>query len=216
MPIRIRPIYNLKPLVVNLEGIFEISALIEANFTHVLYSATDEIWEIYDESRSTFLEAISQREKLDSLKIFAKLGDDNKTENKREMTLHFNEHKAEITLEALPRDQNWFSHFLIDLKKHVKPGSFAQNLRSYGEDFNKYNVYIAVVGFTLFPSTMTESVPYCKIIIQNKPINSFNENIKANLVSSLIWSILAFLFGIVLTLIVQNLKAQGYELPFMQ
>lgn len=69
MPIRIKPIHDLKPCLLDIDGIKAIAERVCREFPSASYAAVDGAWEIYDETKDTFLEAIYQREKLDSLLI---------------------------------------------------------------------------------------------------------------------------------------------------
>jgi hypothetical protein len=66
----------------------------------------------------------------------------------------------------------------------------------------------AIMGFVKgFSGTI--STPYTKIVIRDKPPNAFLENVKANLVSNVIWAILVFILGIIATFVGQWLFRRG-------
>lgn len=71
MPVRIKPIHNLDPCTLNLEGIKGICALIDKEFGHGSYAAEDDIWIVYDESSIPFLDIIDGRDRLDSFTVVA-------------------------------------------------------------------------------------------------------------------------------------------------
>ena len=65
MPIKIKPVRDLGPCTLDLDGIKGICSLLDKEFKDVRYIAEDDIWSVFDEPCHTFIEAISQREKLD-------------------------------------------------------------------------------------------------------------------------------------------------------
>lgn len=210
MPTRVRPIHDLGPCVLTLESIAEITKLVEDDFQIALYTAQDGIWEIFEHSRDAFLTEIGERARLDSFRVVAQVDLEHLEGNgeassesltafeqmarqyqmrglrekaigqewreERYIEILFNAEEAKVKCDAPPTDEHWFEHFLLDLKKHVLRPSFRQRV-----------------------SGRTEEIPYCRIVIHKKPPDPFMDNIKANLVSNLIW----LLIGTLVALLVQ-------------
>jgi hypothetical protein len=211
MPVRIKPIYDLKPCILNLASIQGIISLVGNNFSITKYSASDGIWEIYDESCDHFKDAISERQTLDSFVVKAvEEFAEEFSEDSKELEIIFNENEAKVVLNAHPKHEDWFEHFLIDLKKHLLEPSFSQVVAH--ENNMRPELYLRVLFIRAPLSFAIFQAPYCKIVIQKKPPNPFVENVKANLFSNLIWALL----GILLTLLVQWLSRElGIDLnPF--
>ena len=202
MPVRIKPVYDLGPCRLFLDGIKGISDRVERDFPNVRYGALDGAWEIYDEPRQTFLDAISQRERLDEITIIA----EKEQPSPISLKIILGKKEANVYLVAAPELQDWFEHFLIDLKKHLEKPDFAQLLayttsaRNKGIGWFSAMVVVATVPGS-FNTTLKFSSAYCKIIIHRRPPNEFVENIKVNLVSNLIWAILVFIAGVIVTLL---------------
>lgn len=208
MPVRIKPVQNFSPCIITLDGLKGISELIEAEFTDITYSATDGIWEIYNETQEQFFDTIVNREELDSFNLKA---ESIEGMEKKSVELIFNESTAQVTFNASPNQERWFQHFLTDLDKYLLRPSLAQLLV---HTYENPDVYFRVpLVFLSVPIRLNNlAVPYCKIVIQKKPPNPFIENIKANLVSSVIWVALT----VFLTLVAQWVfSAFGIDLnPF--
>lgn len=194
MPIRIKPTYDLHPCKLNLEGIKGIIEIISQDFINISCYAIDKTWEIYEETPTIFLDAISKRETLDSFRVtgiaHTPIGPDKKIE------IVFSPAEARVSLDAQPNEENWFEHLLIDLKKFLLPPDFSQRLAlpsSVSTD----------IGFKVFgvSSNINISVPYCQITLYKKPSDPFWENIKANIVSNIIWAIVVFFVGVLVALI---------------
>ncbi len=204
MPIRIKPSHKLAPCILTLESIKKITELVGRDFSNdwdsVSFSASDGPWEIYDEPREAFLQAIAERSKLDSFIVEVKSeGSIDK------MGLVFNEMEAKVMLVADPQHENWFEHFMVDLKKCLLPPSFAQLVgHVYGQQDFSFDIRLAFLAIPISPSLMI-STPYCKIVIRQKPPSPFVENIKANIVSNIIWAIVVFVLGAVFTLVTQQI-----------
>ncbi|HEY9858571.1 MAG TPA: hypothetical protein V6D16_03630 [Candidatus Obscuribacterales bacterium] len=200
MPIRIKPKYIIGTCVITFEDIQKIAALVDAEFSFSNYSATDRIWEIYDETQSPFLTEISQRDTLGSLEIRAC---DNAPVDSREIKIIFDKKEASITCTADPKHERWFEHFVADLEKLTHPPTFSQMI-DYG-GFYRNLLSITVKAVLLYDASLNTSTPYCKIVIREKPPNPFVENIKANIVSNIIWAVGVFVFGVAATLLTQQL-----------
>ena len=71
MPVRIKPVRDLGPCTLNLEGIKGICALMDREFGRVSYAAEDDIWIVYNEPSTSFLHMIGGRDKLDALTVEA-------------------------------------------------------------------------------------------------------------------------------------------------
>lgn len=216
MPIRIKPTHDLGPCVLNLDSLQRIIKLVDNEFPAATYSATDNVWEIYDEPSRPFLDAVSQRATLDSFVVNGKLATAANYMLPKEVTIVFNESEATVMCNAQPDQQNWFEHFLIDLKKHILPPSFAQRLANIYRKGNFTLSYPVIIGSVLTMSveqfSNTAKNPYCRIAIRQRLPSPFIESIKANLVSNLIWA----LFGAILLIIAQwILQTYGINLnPF--
>lgn len=210
MPVRIKPNIYLPPCTLNLKGIQGIIELISKDSSEISCSAVDGVWEIYSAKSDEFLETISKRDKLDSLEITGQVYEypfghpDEGYKIKKQIKIVFSAVEASVSLLAHPDEENWFEHFLIDLKKLLLPPTFSQRF-SFSSGGLKYlspkiELGIVGVGASLNPS-FGFSTPYCRIILQKTPPDPFWENVKANLASNIIWAILVFLFGVILTLI---------------
>jgi len=190
MPVRIKPSNDLGVCTLTLESIKQIAQIVKADFPGAKHSAADGIWEIYDEDVDTFLAAIQDREKLDSIVIVA---DSTTTASNRHLEIVLNHKEAKIDCVAPQTDENWFEHLLTDIKKHILPPSFAQLMI---HTTGKTSFYIGLPPFftVLIPFGPSAATAYCRILIQQKPPNPFIENIKANLVSNIIWLVLGGIF----------------------
>ncbi len=190
MPVRIKPIQKLKPCILTLTSIENISNLVIRNFESITFAANDGVWEIYDEGdKENFFKYISDRAKLDSFVI--KATDHNKS---RALEVVFNEKQAKIHFSASPDHENWFEHFIIDVKKYLLPPTFSQRLvYLYGQHDYEFEIPF-VIKIPIGP--YASSTPYCLIILHKKPRSEFAENVKANLFSNLIWLILGVAFTV--------------------
>ena len=201
MPVRIKPTYDLGPCVLNLESIQKIVNRVEGDFPATTNCfANDDVWEIFDEPGQSFLAAISQHDTLDSFSVKAT---SSTSGNRKEIDITFDEKKAEIRCTAHPEHEQWFKHFLIDITEYILPPSFVQ-LTAHRYMQGGFNLSFMFLSIPFNPSSAA-STPYCRIVIRKKPPNPFVENIIANLVSNVIWIMLVFVFGIVSTLIAQNI-----------
>lgn len=208
MPIRIKPVHDLKPCVLDLESIQGICALIEGNFNRALFSAEDGAWEVFDAGRGEFISAIELRETLDSFTIRANniLVQEFKGEAgavriehvEKEINIIFDRHEATVKFTGPYEMENWFEHFIIDLKKHLRSPRLRQRLRA-DKDSNVYgSLGVAIAGIAV---TELSGGRYCQIILKERPPNAFVENVKANLFSNLIWVVIVFVAGSLFTLL---------------
>jgi len=205
MPIRIKPVHELRPCLLNLTSIEGLSALVKKEFPSATFSATDTIWEIYDEpSRDEFLKAISSREKLDTFIIKTPPASivSASQSHPKDLELRFTESEAKILFNGNPDDENWFEHFLIDAKKYILSPTFRQ-LLVYLSTKNQLYLKLPLLIIPM-DIEISAATPYSKIVIHQKAPNPFWENIKANIVSNIIWAILTFALGVIATIIAQQ------------
>ncbi|HEY9907979.1 MAG TPA: hypothetical protein V6D18_10315 [Thermosynechococcaceae cyanobacterium] len=200
MPIRIKPIYRLAPCVLTFEDIQKIATLVDMEFPVATFSANDKIWEIYEETREPFLTAISQRDVLDLLEIKA---NDNVSGDAREVKIIFSGDEAKVTCMADPKHERWFEHFINDLERCIHPPTLLQ-LMTYNYRYQNVISTALMVALPISVS-LSRSTPYCKIVIRQKPPDPFIENIKANIVSNIIWAVGVFVFGVLATVVTQQL-----------
>jgi hypothetical protein len=200
MPIRIKPKIDLGPCVLTLKCIEGITELVIKEFPDATFSANDYIWEIFDENRAVFIKEISEREKLDEFIVSVKTPALTSTPKKdliEEIKIVFNKDEATVTCDAHPSQQNWIEHFLLDLNKHILPPSFSQrvaNLYRKGElSVSLPVVFGSLLAISLDGATDSTKNPYSHIVIKESPPSPFVENIKANLVSSVIWALIGAL-----------------------
>ncbi len=200
MPIRINPLLDLGPCVLTLENIKKIADTVEKEFPQAVFSADDKIWQIYGEPKVPFLTAVAHRDLLDAFGIWGQVDLVGKS---REITVLFNDEEASIKLVADPEDEIWFEHLVTDIKKHLGPPTFRQMV-VYRSGSTHFDVRLL---FLTFPVDLSAALttPYCRITIKQNPPNPFVENVKANLVSNVLWAIFVFILGIVSTLVGQLL-----------
>lgn len=67
MPVRIKPIHDLGPCTLDLQNIEEVIALLSKEFDDTICSASDGVWELYDEKPNDLFAYVSKRDKLDTL-----------------------------------------------------------------------------------------------------------------------------------------------------
>lgn len=189
MPTRITPSVKLRPCNLNLASIEGITALVEREFPESSFAASDGYWEVYDETRDNLLAVISERETLDSF-VARGASVDQSSGEVREVTITFNIVDARVDCSAPVRYHDWFEHFMIDLRKHVLP---------------REHLLMKVLVHAFLNDTEQVVVrPYCKIVLREKAPNPFTENVKANLVSNLIWLVAGVLFTLFLQWLFNN------------
>src|ERR1700752_3160718 len=220
MPIRIKPKIDLGPCVLTLKSIEGITELVSNEFPHATFCADDYIWEIFDEKRIPFIQEISRRQKLDEFLVIVKLSDANTRSKKaprvEEMKIVFNKEEATVTCNAHPNQENWIEHFLTDLKKHILSPSLSQRMAILYRTGNISTLFpafiVSLTTISLDGETDSTKYPYSRIVIKENPPNPFVENIKANMVSNVIW----VLIGAILLLITQWIfRTYGVDLnPF--
>jgi hypothetical protein len=214
MPIRIKPVHDLKPCVLDLESIKEICSLVEQNFNEAIFSGEDGVWEVYNEGKDNFISAISPRETLDSFTVEARnrvvvtktYGNTvlNTAEIEKDINILFNKYQATVKFSG-PHDlENWFEHFMFDLKKHLRAPSFRQRLlaESGKGDYGPLGITIpagSMAAGIIKLGMSSGSARYCQIVLHKRPPSAFIENIKANLVSNLIWVVIVFTAGVAFT-----------------
>lgn len=211
MPIRIKPVYDLGPCVLDLEGIKEICALVHQHFNQACFSAESGIWEVYNEPSHEFIEAISPHQTLDSFVVKAENriqeGNTSGEQTNRIIEMVFDRTQATVKFSGPFEQENWFEHFLIDTRKHLRRPDLRQRLLR--ETASTKLEPFPIPAYSDAPSLWTEwllrnaitssRAKYCYIILRRNPPDPFIENIKANLVSNLIWLIIAFVGDIVCT-----------------
>jgi hypothetical protein len=208
MPIRIKPVHDLKPCVLDLEGIKGICDLIMQNFNSAKFSAEDGVWEVFNETKDKFISAITQREKLDSFTVKAKniLQDEVVIQGEmlqeesadKVIRIRFDKHQAKVKFTGLHELENWFEHFIIDLRKQLRPPQFRQRLLAGGVKGFVITASLTIAGLSVNDLIRAGGI-YCQIILHKRPTNPFVESVKANLVSNLIWVVLVFVAGILFT-----------------
>lgn len=201
MPVRIKPSYDLGSCRLSLEGIKGICERVVRDFPNARFGAIDDIWEIYDETEQTFLEAISSREVLDEFNVSA-----NREADHVNVQVTLGKKEASVCLEASPEYQDWFEHFLIDLRKYLEKPDFYQKLAFTSStrrwSFEKFSaIMVMSIAPQKFDTSIKFSAPYCRIVIHKRPPNEFMENIKANIVSNIIWALIVFILGVITTLV---------------
>lgn len=169
MPIRIKPDYNLGYSVLNLKAIKEISSILQNSFPEAKFSANYDYREIYDEPRESFLEYISELENLDSFSAKAS-GDIGGS--LLSIKLIFDDENAAVSFVAQPEHEKWIEHFMIDLKEQCLKPTFFLKLGAWFQSDSLFQIK-----------------PYSKIILKQNPPNPLIENIKGNILSSIIWLI---------------------------
>jgi hypothetical protein len=184
MPIHIKPEYKLKPCMLNLNNIEEITRILSNSFPEARFSANRNPLQIFDEPRESFLEIISDLESIESFIAFAQGNIEGKP---LKLQLEFSEKQAKVIFDAIPEHETWIEHFLIDLKKQLIPQSIIQKISGYFDCF-----------FTLDSDGKSGPFgcirPYCRFALKQEPPNSLVENIKANLLSNIIWAIAGMIF----------------------
>jgi hypothetical protein len=193
MPFRIKPKHDLGPCVLTLASIEGIIKLVETNCSETLYSASDGVWEVFDEPAHSFLSSISARESLDSFRVKAA-----SPMNQLKLLIVFDDTQAMVDCTADPKDYHWYEHFLIDLRRLVLPPTFKQMVAHRSKNLPP----VLLMGVTIELSNAL-STPYAKIVIKERAPNTFMENIKANLISNLIWAVIVFILGVIATFVGQ-------------
>jgi hypothetical protein len=203
MPVRIKPEHQLDPCVLTLYNIQQIASLVSKEFPKVTFAAHDGYWEVYSEPKEGFLAAISGRSKLDSFRIDA---ESETGSERRKLEIVFNETLAKVIMSSPPEDLNWFEHFMIDLKKQCKSTPSHEFLIGFlGQPSDPLQPdFILTPIRWLFRIKQPIREPYCRIIIAAKSSDPFRENIKANLVSNIIWAVIVFVVGVIVTLVTQQ------------
>lgn len=228
MPVRIKPIHDLKPCSLDLVSIKGICELVDRNFNTALYSAEDGMWEVYNETTRSFLDAISlldnssgmpKHETLDSFVIDAKnqvetkVGKEKIKKIEREIEIVFDKNQATIRFSGPYEMESWFEHFVADLKKHLRQPTFLQRLTTEPgvRDIKPlpYTVMLSslssiassIMSKSLGVSVKISNAPYCTIILYRKSPNALVENVKAGLIANFLWVPIVFVFGILFALL---------------
>jgi len=210
MPERIKPKYDFGPCRLNRASIERITALITEYLPSALFTAEEGIWETYDENRGELLKAIAPRKRLDAFRARA---EDETSGRARVVELAFTPTEASLTSTLSPVDQDWLEHLIIDVRKALLRPSLPQRLavlaregKTGGGGFLTATAFAAALAVTFQYATAPRRAPYSRIILNEVPPSPFIANVKANLVSNLIW----LLLGIAITFLVQWL-ARKYQ-----
>lgn len=219
MPIRIKPVIDVGPCVLDLDSIKQICDLVTTELSDVRFSADDDTWEVYDATKDEFITAITPRERLDSFVIVASTaaqasstgstsssGDTAPSTGTIERTVEitFNQYQATIKFTGGQQHERWFSHLVTDVRSHLKAPRFQQRLSTASTGEQRRDEPLSALPTLIIPgvsSTLAEfifgyamkagTLPYSLIILHRQPPNPLWENIKANIISNIIWVILA-------------------------
>lgn len=190
MPIRIKPKYDLGLCMLDLEGIKAIAERVNTDFPSALYTAFDGMWEVYDEPKDGFINAISQRQTLDGIKITGSLQTQN---DERKLTIVFDDKEANVTVIASQDYFDWYEHFLIDIKKYILPPSLNQRFGSVNDIH--FGIGIPLLLVRPYIPIAIKGTTYCRITIKKKPPNPLMENVKAGIITNFLWWIITGLVG---------------------
>ncbi len=124
-------------------------------------------------------QAPSRIGKLLTLDSFRASAQSNTQGDSRKLGIAFTDSEATVTCIAPPEYYDWFEHFMIDLKKHLRLGTFAQGF--FGTTGGEWG---------LIPILRK---PHCQIVICKTPPSTLAENVKFNLIANLIWALLGAL-----------------------
>ena len=200
MPSRIKPVHDLGSCTLNLENIKGICALIDKEFGHSFYAAEDDIWIVYNEPTTSFLQAIDERDRLDSFTAFAVSPSskgpgtiiypslDRSHDVDKAVELIFNKDIAQISFNIGPDDNYWLEHFLLDLDKHISSPTFLQ----------KFSGIPIPIVFLSSAVVIPISLPYCRIILKSDQPNQRLIAIEDNITASIIYDILKFIIGAIM------------------
>ena len=220
MPVRIKPVHDFGPCVLDLDGIKNICALVDKDFPNPKYSAEDDMWEVYDESSANFIDLIQTHKKLDSFVVSATNTSvlnlaSQPIQPDKTLKLIFNQYQATLKFTGDESLKRWLNHFFNDLKELIHPPTFRQliNTQKRGGDLEPISlpktVFITsasaiisgLIDKGISMALTGNSAPYCKIIIQKKEPNQFWNDVKTGLVTNIIWVILGSVGTIILGLI---------------
>ena len=109
-------------------------------------------------------------------------------------------HEAQVSLKANPNEESWFEHFLIDLRKFLLPPAFSQWISLWAGLTADIGIKVLAKNSNTNAFFLNTS-PYCRIILRQKTPDPFWENIKANIVSNILWATLVFIVGVLVTLV---------------
>jgi len=201
MPERIKPKFDFGPCTLNRSSIETLTHVMTSNLPSAVFAAEEGIWEIYDERRSSLLEAIKPRKRLDAFRARA---EETLSGRSRIVELVFTQSEASLTSTLTPEDQTWLEHLIIDLRKALLRPSLSQRLgivASQAKGLGRGDGFamVTTLHFAIEYVVARRRIRYTRIILDKPEPNAFIENIKANLVSNVIW----LLLGIVATFVVQ-------------
>lgn len=187
VPERITPKHDFGPCVLNRASIEQIAEILTSEFD-ALFKGQDGIWEVYDEPRDGFLAAIRSRRRLDLFEARALMKD-----HEFGVTLSFNATEAEVRCNLPPVWQNRLEHLIHDVHKCLLPPTFFQRIALIMRDGRwsaAASMISAVARMSIEYVTAPSTGPYAQIILEKQPPNPMWENVKANLLSNVIWAML--------------------------
>ncbi len=173
--------------MLDLDGVKGICALMDREFGNVTYNAEDGIWMIFDEPSNSFITNISEREKLDSFSA-----ESGQVQSKR-VRLVFNEEEAKGIFDVAPNDSGWLEHFMLDLKKNIRPPSLLQRFGGFPIPL------LLVAGGSALVVPIKQ--PYCRISIKSRQPNQRIRGIADNVVANMLYDLLKVAVGAVLLLV---------------
>lgn len=202
MPIRVKPVHDLGHCLLDLNSIKGICVLLSSTIAYASFSATDGVWEIYDEDADGFLAAIANRNKLDS--FYAKAPspiprlhpNPPPIDKGRQVQLLFDKEQARAVFEVAPDEIDWVRHFMLDLNTHIRRIS---RVRKAGNAVGNILISLAAAAVRANIPTAFVVNSYAEITLKVKEPNATAKSIGDNLVSSAIFRVieifLAILFG---------------------
>jgi hypothetical protein len=191
MPIRLKPYYDLKPCVLDLSSIKEITSILTEDFPGAKFSANRGSLQVYNEPRDPFIEYIAE---YDSLESFSAISENEINGSLLKIEMTFNEEQARVSFDGSPEHEKWIDHFISDLNKQLLEPSFRQRLSIF---------LFKTVEIPSFKIASYKDVrPYCRIILKQKPSSPLVESIISNILSNIIWLIL----GMIILYIIQNIR----------
>jgi hypothetical protein len=196
MPIRINPVKDFGPCTIYFTGIEKISDLVDSCFQNVKFSASNDMWEVYDENKGQFLGFISPRRKLDSFYFVAdtlkptQLPPAKSTEITAKA--YFDTKKSNIVFTTTPENEEWVKWFIDQVDEQIDGPSFSQRM-NYRADIK--------IPFVLTPLPYLfyfEDAPRCRILAKKRVINPRTESFLINIIASIAIAVIFTIFGILL------------------
>jgi len=174
--------------MLNRDSIERITMLLTAEFAGVSFKAQDGIWEVYDEPRTEFLAAVLSHRRLDSFEAWALLED-----SAYDVTLSFNASEAEMRCNMPPEAQTRLEHIIHDVRKCLIRPSLSQRVALLARDGRwsaAASLLSAVARLSLDTVVTSTAGPYSQIVLEKETPNPLWENVKANILSNVIWALL--------------------------